>query len=97
MSAPDGLPGFWRWPPPERPGYWMDETSGVLVPAVVAYLHGKPLTDAQVGAMRAYLRQWIWGDFRGADELRTSVERIQTREDIKRWIDLATDLGMDPL
>lgn len=42
------------------PGYWMNETSGVLRPAIEAYLAGGPLAAEHVGAMRAYLRQWIF-------------------------------------
>lgn len=45
--------------PNPGPGYWMHETSGVLAPAVTAYLEGGALTLKQIGIMRAYLRQWI--------------------------------------
>jgi hypothetical protein len=30
------------------PGYWMHETSGVLRPVVEAYLHGGPMTEADI-------------------------------------------------
>jgi hypothetical protein len=39
------------------PGYWMYETSGVLRPAVEAYLAGGPLSEAHIAALCAYLRQ----------------------------------------
>ena len=51
--------------PTPIPGYWMYETSGVLRPAVGAYLRAEPMTDEQIAAMRAYLRlriaekEWI--------------------------------------
>jgi hypothetical protein len=82
------------------PGYWQDETSGVLRPAVEAYLHGEPMTFAQVAAMRAYLRQWIgapvWaGD--GIDELRRSVDGLGSRFAIADWLNQAERLGIDPL
>lgn len=41
------------------PGYWMNETSGVLRPAVEAYLNGTEMTPGQIVAMRGYLRQWV--------------------------------------
>jgi hypothetical protein len=82
------------------PGYWMHETSGVLRPAVERYLHHKPMTAADIAAIRAYLRQWIaapgWrGD--GIDELRQRIDALTTREAIRGWLDTADDLGIDPL
>lgn len=81
------------------PGYWMNETSGVLRPAVEAYLHGHAMTRGQIDAMRAYLRQWMAGDWKSPllDVLRTSVEDIKTRDDLKRWFDRALDEMIDPL
>jgi hypothetical protein len=92
-----------------EPGYWMYETSGALRPAVEAYLRGGPLYQAHVAALRAYLRQWIgspaWdrnphaGDDerRWLSEMRIRVETLTTRAAIARWIDDATDGGLDPL
>jgi hypothetical protein len=86
----------------QNPGFWMYETSGVLAPAVHAYLNHFQMTPHQIATMRAYLRQWVnasgWKDGNGElDSLRLSVEEIATREDIDRWIDAAIDLGIDPL
>jgi hypothetical protein len=81
------------------PGYWMNETSGVLRPAVEAYLYGDPMTDAQIVVVRAYLRQWIGAPaWQGPmiDVLRASVERIVIRSDIDRWVRLAEQEGIDP-
>ena len=36
------------------PGYWMNEMSGALRPAVEAYLHDEPMTARQIAAFRAY-------------------------------------------
>ena len=47
------------------PGYWMNETSGVLRPAIEAYLLEKDMTAQQIAAMRAYIRQWMEGAFIG--------------------------------
>jgi hypothetical protein len=82
------------------PGYWMNETSGVLRPAIEAYLAGGPLTEAQIAALRAYLRQWIagpWGKSPGLDKLRESVDGLTSRRAIVRWLDLAMDENIDPL
>jgi hypothetical protein len=81
------------------PGYWQNETSGVLRPAVEAYLFGHPMTLMQIAAMRAYLRQWIkaFGNGEGLPELRRQAETIRTRADIDQWLRLAVDEGIDPL
>ena len=53
---------------PDAPKFWMWETSGVLRPAIMAYIDGHTLTAAQCATMRAYLRQWVgspvWGNDR---------------------------------
>lgn len=82
------------------PGYWMFETSGVLRPAIEAFLNGGEMTGSQIAAMRAYLRQWIacslWvGPM--VDVLRTQVDEIATRADIDRWLNRAAAEGIDPL
>jgi hypothetical protein len=82
------------------PGYWMNETSGVLKPAVQAYLDRRPMTPGHVGAMRAYLRQWIGApQWIGPEiaELRELVESIVDRRTIQRWLERAESLGIDPL
>lgn len=82
------------------PGYWMHETSGVLRPAVEAYLNDGEMTPRQIAAMRAYLAQWINnGPWKGPmiDPLRTRVEEITTRQDIDSWLNLADREGIDPL
>jgi len=82
------------------PGYWMHETSGVLRPAVEAYLNGRPLTPQQVATMRAYLRQWIAAPtWRGTniDLLRATVDSLSTRADIRSWLEVAEREGIDPL
>lgn len=87
------------------PGYWKNETSGVLRPAVMAYLHFyldgvDTMTPEDIAAIRAYLRQWIAAPgFNGAgvDQLRTDIEGLTSRAAITRWLDTAADLGIDPL
>ncbi len=83
------------------PGYWMNETSGVLRPAVEAYLlTGDELTPRDAAALRAYLRQWmaspLWiGPM--TDVLRTQLDELQTRADFGRWFARADLEGIDPL
>jgi hypothetical protein len=82
------------------PGYWMNETSGVLRPAVEAYLGGAEMTGEQIAAMRAYLRQWIMADsWQGAavDTLRAEVELLHNRATITSWLDAALEQNIDPL
>jgi hypothetical protein len=85
---------------PTPPGYWTNETSGVLRPAIEGYLCGRPLTTIQIAAIRAYFKQWIsselWaGD--GIEVLRSLAERIRTRVDIDQWVHMADKEGLDPL
>jgi hypothetical protein len=95
-------PGF-------EPGYWRFETSGVLRPAVEAYLNDAPLTTEQIAALRAYFRQWIgspvWDQnpHSGPEEqgwlgrMRADIDGLTSRAAIERWIEAAIDGGIDPL
>jgi hypothetical protein len=90
QNIPDGF----------TPGYWMHETSGVLRPAVEAYLHGEPMTPEHIAAMRAYLRQWMrggWGPEAEVQALRERVDTIRTQADVRRWLRDADELCIDPL
>ena len=82
-------------------GYWMHETSGVLKPAVAAYLEGKELTAEQLAAMRAYLRQWINGPWLDAGktlvELRAEIDGLVSTAAIRAWLDKADSIDIDPL
>lgn len=81
--------------------FWMNERSGVLRPAVEAYLNDQPMTPAQISALRAYLRLWISSPhFVGGtalENLRGSVDRLTSRGMINAWIQLAEKIGIDPL
>jgi hypothetical protein len=84
---------------PLGPGYWMHETSGVLRPAVEAYLNRATMTPEQIATIRAYLRQWIcapvWkGEF---EDLLGRIDGLTSREAICEWLDDAADWGIDPL
>jgi hypothetical protein len=59
-----------------------NETSGILRPAVRAYLKGKPMTAKDIAAVRTYLRVWISGpEFDGEDveSLRQTVDGLASR------------------
>jgi len=82
------------------PGFWMNETSGVLRPAIETYLDGGNLPPEQVVTMRAYLRQWI--DAPGwlgpeVEQLRSEIDGLTSHSAIKNWINQASELGIDPL
>lgn len=92
-----------------HPGYWQHETSGVLRPAIEAYLNGAIMPPDQISAMRAYLRQWItspiW-DFNPhmsekerlqLADLRRRIDGLQSRWAIKLWLEDAHNSGHDPL
>lgn len=93
----------------QGPGYWMNETSGVLRPAVEAYLVGAALTGEQIAALRGYLRQWIgapaWdrNPYAGEPErqwlahMRAGVDQLTSRQAIDEWIEEASANGLDPL
>ena len=80
------------------PGFWMNETSGVLRPAVEAYLRREPMTPGQVAAMRAYFRQWLASDlWRDVEELRAKIDELDSASAIRTWLREALELGIDPL
>lgn len=56
------------------------------------------MTDAQIAAMRAYLRQWIEAPhWAGAALLRRDVDSLTSRAAISDWLARAERLGIDPL
>ena len=92
------------------PGYWRNETSGVLAPVVTKFLENKqPLTGEEIGIMRAYLLQWIlhpvWSTNPHEDEegrrtlweLRVRARKLETISEITEWLSDALDFGLDPL
>lgn len=97
------------WRAEGHPGYWRNETSGVLRPVVEAYLAGQPLNAMQIAAMRAYLRQWVkaavWDRNPHATEdsrltltyLRWRVDELNDRQAIAAWLHEANASGLDPL
>ena len=107
MKPPQTLP-----PPgdPAAPGYWINETSGVLAGAVEQFLKDPNMcTLDQLRHLRAYFRQWVdakvW-DMNPAhdDESRADLARLRARcraitnvAGMQAWVDEAVAMGMDPL
>lgn len=84
----------------DAPGYWMNETSGVLRPAVVAYLKNDVMTDEYCAAMRSYLRQWMASPHWEGDSiamLRSQIDDLKSRDAISEWLSDAMEIGIDPL
>lgn len=82
------------------PGYWMHETSGALRPAIEAYLGGGSMTQEQITAVRAYLRQWIMADGWSGPMigfLRRRINDLVSRPTISAWLASAERQGIDPL
>jgi hypothetical protein len=86
-------------PAPAAPGYWKHERSGVLEPAVRAYLADDDLSSAHMAALRSYLRQWMAADWRGNEvpDLRARIDGLTSRAAFRAWFDDAFEIGIDPL
>ena len=81
------------------PGFWMNETGDVLQPAVWAFFADEPLSEEQIAALRAYIRQWIAASgFFGpeVEALRGRVDGLTSVEALKAWWHDAVDAGVDP-
>jgi len=51
---------------------------------MMLYLTGRALTDRQLQSIKAYVAQWV-------------NSSVRSRADLEHAIDLAVELGMDPL
>ena len=84
-----------------EPHYWMYEVSGRMKPVVLGYLEGKDLEPSQWSLLRAYLEQWVdapvWMPSDSLERLRLDVRGLATRTQFDAWIELAMEIGMDPL
>jgi hypothetical protein len=82
------------------PDFWMYETSGVLRPAVRAYLSGRRMTAKNIAAIRTYLRLWVFApefDGHGVEALRQTVDGLASREAIEDWLATARKDWVSPL
>lgn len=90
------------------PGFWRNETSGILAPVVEDYINGRQLDAGGISTLRAYLRQWICADvwdmfpIGGSPtpeltDLRRAVDGLTTQRAIRDWLWKALEIGIDPL
>lgn len=88
------------------PLYWQNEQTGKLREAVTAYLNnridGETVTENQIALLVEYIAYWVKAPCWDApsdelQELRLSVEQLDTAEKVDEWIQKALDLGIDPL
>jgi hypothetical protein len=85
---------------PSDPDIWMYETSGLLRPAVRAYLKGKRMTAKDITAVRFYLTVWIYApEFvgEGVEALRQGVDGLTSRKAIEDWLTTARKEWISPL
>jgi hypothetical protein len=78
------------------PRFWMNEETGLLGAAVMAYVEHDALSERQIAFLRDYFRQWIAG-FRGVDDLKADVHKLTSRAAIDAWLERALAEGIDPL
>jgi hypothetical protein len=82
------------------PHFWMTEQSGLLEPAVEAYLNGEPLSAAALDLIKQYLRQYLERALmagaanRGALLRRT--EALRNSREIERFADELSEYGVEP-
>jgi hypothetical protein len=89
------------------PRGWREETTGRLAAAIRSYKDGAELSEREVSWIRVYLRQWIeapiWDcepGFRSGStrlaELRKGIGRLKSAVEIRVWLNLAQENGMNP-
>lgn len=90
------------------PLYWMDEESGLLKAAMMAYVnHAANMTQPeptaeQLQCVIAYFRYvvhapcWIMS-VEGLDDLRQKADDMKTVAAVMQWIEDCLDAGFDPI
>ena len=99
------MPTFYQ-PPLGVPFFWSEEMSGDLAKAVRAYLqnriNGRPITDAQIALVRDYMVYYInapcWtAPASELQDLRLAACKLDSAEQIDKWIQKAVDIGIGPI
>jgi hypothetical protein len=89
-------------PPHDVPLYWVNETSGVLKEAVLAYFDGRE-SLTQLRLVIAYVRYvleapcWNAEPMEALERLRLAAQRVTTRVGLEAVLWDALELGIDPL
>jgi hypothetical protein len=85
---------------PVPPRFWMEEDSGLLAPAVDAYINGEKLDAQQLELLQLYLRQFLErAVLTGAanrNKLLARVARLRSAHDIERFADELAEWGVEP-
>ena len=84
---------------PKPPRFWMEEQTGELSDAVETYMRGDPLRQAQLTAIKTYLKQFIeraplTGDANVGVLLR-KLERVRTTRELENFADEAAEYGAE--
>ena len=84
---------------PKPPRFWMEEQTGDLSDAVETYMRGDPLRQAQLTAIKTYLKQFIeraplTGDANVGVLLR-KLERVRTTRELENFADEAAEFGAE--
>ena len=104
-QPPFQIPAFYR-PPDGGPLRWQDETSGVLIGAIRAYLEWRQheMSEEQIAVVREWLRYYImapcWVDPDGdgkLEALRRRVVLLKSSAEIDAWMDECLEMGIDPI
>jgi hypothetical protein len=82
------------------PHFWMTEQSGLLEPAVEAYLNGEALSPAELDLIKQYLRQYIERAMMSGEANRGALlrraEALRNSRDIERFADELSEYGVEP-
>ncbi|HEX5689055.1 MAG TPA: hypothetical protein VFX76_03590 [Roseiflexaceae bacterium] len=82
------------------PHFWMTEQSGVLEPAVEAYLNGEALSTAALGLIKQYLHQYIERALMAGEANRGAllrrVEALRNSRDVERFAEELSEYGVEP-
>lgn len=85
---------------PMPPRFWMEEQSGALAEAVEIYMRGEMLLVSHRDLLQLYLRQYLERAVlaSGADRSRllTRIDRLRTTQEIERFADELSELGVEP-
>lgn len=79
------------------PLYWMNEQSGNLRQAVMAYLEGREDNDQRAWVIE-YIRYVLDAPcWRGVERLRAEAAAANSRKDLETLFDHCLEVGIDPL
>jgi hypothetical protein len=77
-----------------------------MMPIVRRFVEGEELSEYELQMMRMYCEQWVdskawdsnpFGGLADLAVLRKSAREIDTLVALRKWIEYATELGMNPL